>query len=98
MWTKFNIVVAAAMVTVLCAPAVAFDQQSAYQKTQALRQVGSVKAQGFGRAVQGAYGEAGGYVQGGPYSSSRVEAQSRAHPEQTCNYFGGNGGPVRVCW
>jgi hypothetical protein len=98
MSTKFRIAVMAAMVTVLCAPAVAFAHLNAHQKTHALRQVGSVKAQGFGRAVQRAYGEEGGYVQAGPYPSPRGEVQSRANPEQTCYYFGGNSVPVRVCW
>jgi hypothetical protein len=98
MSTKFNIAVAAAMMTVLCAPAVAFDQQSAYQKTFDLRQAGSVKAQGFGRAVQGAYAHAGGYVQDRPYAPSRGYVQSPAYHQQTCDFFGGNGGPLQVCW
>jgi hypothetical protein len=95
MSNKFNIALAAVMVAILCSPATAFDQSGASARTQALRQLEPVKAPRFKRTVQGVHGEAGGYVQS---ELGRGYGQTQAYPQQTCNYVGGNGGPLRVCW
>lgn len=96
MSSKVNII-AAAILTILCAPADAFDQSAAQQKANALRPVGAADVQGLTRAAQGARAEADGYVHYTPHASGR-DLQSPAYRLQTCDNFGGNGGPVRVCW
>jgi hypothetical protein len=96
MSSKVNII-AAAILTIFCAPAVAFDQSAAQQKANALRQVGAVEVQGLRRAAQGARAEADGYVHDTPHAAGRG-LQTPAYRPQNCDNFGGNGGPVRVCW
>jgi hypothetical protein len=53
---------------------------------------------GFRRTVRGAHAETGEYDQDRPYVPGRGYVQSRANPQQTCNFYGGNGLPVQVCW
>jgi hypothetical protein len=90
-------IIAAAILTVLCAPAVAFDQSAAQQKADASHSIGAVEVQGVKRAVQRARAEADGYVQDTPHAADRG-LQTPAYRPLTCDNFGGNGGPVRVCW
>jgi hypothetical protein len=56
-----------------------------------LRQVGTANAQVLRPALQRAYGAVGGYIRVGPNTLSEGT-------QQNCNYLGGNGGPIRVCW
>ena len=98
MFARLNVAGVVSIVSMLCAPAMAFDQSAALTKDYALHRARGAMVRGLPQGVQGARAEARENVNEGRLAPSGGFVYDQAYPQRSCNFFGGDGVPVQVCW
>jgi hypothetical protein len=98
MYSRFQMTVVAATITILFSPGVSLAKSRAHLQAHTAHQARMIGYHRFERAATKPSAQRPAYVQRRLNSFNRSGVLNSASRQRTCNYIGGNGLPVQLCW